>query len=149
MKRRHLLKFAGGSLALAGIGLPAGTARADASGADAAGTNAAGPDNSAFAWNRASAQGLVGQSFWLNHPEAGAMAIVLAAVGLPHTKNAADSALRIDQFSLVFHGPLQPQVAGDTYALDHPLLGRFDLYLSPGGRAGGNAVYRSDFSLLP
>lgn len=130
MKRRNLLKIAGGSLALAGAGLHAGAARAD---------------ESAFAWSRASAQGLVGQAFWLNHPEAGALSITLAAVNVPPAKNPNP---RIEQFSLVFHGPLQPAVLGNTYELDHPLIGRFDLFMSPGGRAGGNAVYRSDFSLL-
>lgn len=129
MKRRNLLKIAGGSLALAGFGMH----------------TAARADGGAFIWNRASAQGLVGQSFWLNHPQAGALAITLASLKLPETKSAD---ARIEQFSLVFHGPLLPDVAADTYELDHPMLGRFQLYLSPGGRAAGNAVYRSDFSLL-
>lgn len=130
MKRRHLLKIAGGSLALAGLGLHAGAARAG---------------EHTFAWSRASAQGLVGQAFWLNHPQAGALPVTLAGVNLAETKSAD---ARIEQFSLVFHGPLLPALVGDTYELDHPTLGRFPLYLAPGGNTGANAIYRSDFSLL-
>jgi len=139
MKRRNILKIAGSSLALAAAGLNTRTARAQGDGAAAG----------AFAWSRASAQGLAGQAFWLNHPQAGAMSITLAEVSVPHTTvAAAGGAPHIDQFSLVFHGPLQAQIDAATYEIDHPALGRFDLYLSPAGRAGGNAVYRSDFSLL-
>lgn len=130
MKRRHLLKIAGGSLALAGFGLHAGAARAS---------------DREFAWSRASAQGLVGQAFWLNHPQAGALQITLASLNLAETKSTD---ARIEQFSLVFHGPLLPALVGDTYELDHPTLGRFPLYLAPAGDTGANAVYRSDFSLL-
>lgn len=134
MKRRTLLKIAGGSLVLAGVAVEGGPARAGESGFEPG-----------FAWGRASAQGLVGQAFWLHHPQAGALPLTLAGLSLHPTKSADP---RIEQFTLVFHGPPQPAVAADTYALDHPALGRFQLYLSPGGRAGASAVYRSDFSLL-
>lgn len=130
MKRRNLLKMAGGSLALANFGLTPGAACAS---------------EPAFGWNRASAEGLVGQAFWLQHPQAGALQVTLASVSVPAMKSLDP---RMEQFSLVFHGPLQPAVVAGTYELDHAALGRFDLYLAPGGRAGGNAVYRSDFSLL-
>lgn len=130
MKRRALLKIAGGSLVLAGVAFEGGPVRAA---------------EGEFDWRRASAQGLVGQAFWLHHPQAGALALTLAALTEPATKRIDP---RIEQFTLVFHGPPQPSIAADTYALDHSMIGRFQLYLSPGGRAGASAVYRSDFSLL-
>ena len=135
MQRRGILKCAGGALALAG--LRTGAAWAD-EGNDSA-------NDSPFAWSRASAERLVGQAFWLQHPQAGALPLTLASLGLP-AKQRADP--RLEQFSLVFQAPLQPAVAGDTYALDHPALGRFALFLAPAGRSGGMRLYRSDFSLL-
>lgn len=131
MKRRKLLKIASGSLALAGIGLTTG-AGAQETGSDAG-------------WSRARADSLLGQSFWLMHPQAGALALTLASVIVPEHKTPDP---RVDAFSLVFQGALQPAVADGTYDLDHPALGRFSLHMTPAGRSGGNALYRSDFSLL-
>lgn len=127
MKRRNLLKIAGGSLALTGFGLK---------------TAAAGE---AFRWSRAGAAALVGQSFWLNHPQFGAMAITLAGVDLRAT-NKPDP--RLEQFSLVFQAPQANAVLEGTYDMDHPALGRFALHLAPAGNAGDLASYRSDFTLL-
>lgn len=131
MKRRKLLKIASGSLALAGIGLTTGAAAQEGA--------------SDAAWSRDRADSLLGQSFWLMHPQAGALALTLAKVVVPEHKTPDP---RIDQFSLVFHGPLQPAIADGTYDLDHPAFGRFSLHMTPAGRSGGNQLYRADFSLL-
>ncbi len=129
MKRRQFLKSAGTTLALAGFGLN--------------GTFAAAAED--FRWSRTQADALVGQSFWLNHPEFGAMAITLAAVRAPTTKTPDP---RLDQFSLLFRAPADNAVADGTYDMDHPALGRFALHLTPAGRDAEGASYRSDFTLL-
>lgn len=128
MKRRQFLRSASTTLALAGLGLHKLAA-------------AAGD----FRWSRASAAALVGQSFWLNHPELGALAITLAAVRVAATKTPDP---RLDQFSLLFRAPAGIEVAGGTYEMDHPALGRFLLHLAPGGHDGEGAMVRSDFTLL-
>lgn len=127
MKRRIFLKSAGTTLALAGLGLPAIGTAAD------------------FRWSHASASTLVGQSFWLNHPESGAMAITLAALRMPAARRPDP---RIEQFSLLFRSASGAGVADGTYQMDHPALGRFTLHLTPAGRDGNGALYRSDFTLL-
>lgn len=129
MKRRHFLKSAGTTLALAGLGLNT--------------TLAAAADD--FRWSHASASALVGQSFWLNHPELGAMAITLASLRVPATRTPDP---RLDQFSLVFRAPAGPRIADGTYEMDHPALGRFALHLVPAGQDADGASYRSDFTLL-
>lgn len=137
MKRRHLLQLAGGSLALAGAGLAPANA-------DTVQDNPELPPD-ALRWRRASAEALVGQGFWLNHPEAGAVALTLHRVDVAQMKTPEP---RLEQFSLVFHGPLKLALADGSYDLDHATLGRFSLHLSPAGRDGGHAVCRSDFSLM-
>lgn len=135
MKRRNLLKLGGGSLALAGLGLAA--SRPAAAAAD-------------FVWSRAAADALVGQPFWLNHPELGAVGLTLEAVsGTPAaTAPAAAGAQRSEQFSLLFVGPRGQQAGQGSYELDHERIGRFTLLLVPGAPRPGASVYRSDFNLL-
>jgi len=129
MKRRQFLKSAGTTLALASFGLNT--------------TLAAAAED--FHWSRASADALVGQSFWLNHPEFGAMAITLAAVRVPPSRTPDP---RLDQFSLLFRTPAGFAVADGIYEMDHPALGRFSLHLAPGGHDAQGAMCRSDFTLL-
>jgi len=128
MKRRQFLKSAGTTLALTSFGLNT--------------TLAAAAED--FQWSRASAEALVGQSFWLNHPEFGAMAVTLAAVRVPRTKTPDP---HLDQFSLLFR-TAGPAVADGIYEMDHPALGRFSLHLTPGGHDAEGAMCRSDFTLL-
>ena len=137
MKRRHLLQLAGGSLALAGAGL------ANATPSDVQAEAILPPD--ALRWSRARAEALVGQGFWLNDPDTGAVAITLKRVDVVQMKTPDP---RLEQFSLVFHGPRNLALAEGSFDLDHAALGRFSLHLSPAGRDGGNTVCRSDFSLM-
>lgn len=137
MKRRNLLKLGGGSLAMAGLGLAASRPAAAAAATD-------------FVWSRAAADALVGQPFWLNHPEMGAVGLTLEAVSGPPagTAPAAAGAVRCEQFSLVFVGPRGQQAGQGSYELDHERIGRFTLLLAPGTPRPGASVYRSDFNLL-
>lgn len=126
MKRRAFLKSASGSLALAGIGLQTALAADD------------------FRWSQANASALVGQSFWLNHPELGAVALTLTAVRTP----AQQPEPRLQQFSLVFSAAAGTAIASGTYDMEHAALGAFALHLAPAGSEGNAALYRSDFTLL-
>ncbi|PHV09081.1 hypothetical protein CSQ96_00865 [Janthinobacterium sp. BJB412] len=131
------MKLGGGSLALAGLGLAASRPAAASSSAD-------------FVWSRAAADALVGQPFWLNHPELGAVGLTLEAVGgtPAATAPAAAGAARSEQFTLLFVGPRGQQAGQGSYELDHERIGRFTLLLVPGAPRPGASVYRSDFNLL-
>ena len=127
MQRRDILKAGSGALALSGLLL----GRAQAQQADAP-----------FAWSRQAADALLGQTFWLNHPERRALALVLGAVTVPEQAQP-----RLDQFSLVFNSA-ETGIAAATYEFEHPTAGRFALHLVPAAPGTRNMQYRADFSLL-
>jgi hypothetical protein len=127
MKRRDILKAGSGALALSGlIAAPAGAA----------------VSKPPFAWSSAQAKKMVGQTFWLNHPERRALKLVLKAVTLPKTKQA-----RMDTFSLQFDG-VDAGVTANTYEFDHAAAGRFSMYLVPATPGPRNKRYRAEFNLL-
>lgn len=95
-----------------------------------------------FAWSSAAAEAMVGQTFWLNHPQRNALALVLGAVRVVSPAQAGT-----DQFSLQF-ASTETGVAAATYDLEHPTLGHFALYLAPAAADANNTTYRADFSLL-
>ena len=135
MKRRDILKAGSGALALSGVLVGQAHAAVKAAPAPA-------PAPKAFAWSRAVATGMVGQTFWLNHPERRALALVLKAVVAPKTKQA-----RIDQFSLMFESA-EAGIAAATYEFDNASAGRFSMHLVPLAAGKNNKRYRADFSLL-
>ncbi|NHZ42240.1 DUF6916 family protein [Massilia aquatica] len=130
MKRRDILRAGASSLAFAGM-------------MGAAAPQAAASAATPFAWSHASALALVGQQFWLNHPELRAIGITLAEVQTPATQDDP----RLRQFSLVFASDGARFAAG-TYEIDHATLGRFLLFVAPAGNAAGAPRYRADFSLM-
>ena len=95
-----------------------------------------------FAWSSAAAEAMVGQTFWLNHPERSALALVLGAVRLA---GAAQNG--VDQFSLQFTSA-ETGIAAATYDIEHPAIGHVALYLAPAAADAANTTYRADFSLL-
>ncbi|MFL6659260.1 MAG: DUF6916 family protein [Massilia sp.] len=125
MKRRDILKV--GSSALAVGALWTSSARAEGS--------------AGFAWSSAAAAALVGQSFWLNHPQRGALALQLAGV---QTGVASPG---VDQFSLQFSSS-ETGIAAGTYDAEHPTIGHFAVFLAPASNKANNTLYRADFSLL-
>lgn len=130
MKRRDILRAGASSLALAGM-------------IGAAPRAAAASDN--FAWSRATALALVGQSFFLNHPALRAIGMTLAEVQTPQHADP-----QLQQFSLVFASDGTRFEAG-VYEIDHATLGRFTLFVVPlaaAGKGAGAPRYRADFSLL-
>lgn len=130
MKRRDILRAGASSLALAGM-------------IGAAAPRAAAADATSFAWSHAAALALVGQQFWLNHPDLRAIGLTLAEVQAPATQ--ADP--RMQQFSLVFASDGARFAAG-TYEIDHATLGRFMLFVDVVGNTAGAPRYRADFSLM-
>ena len=130
MKRRDILKAGSGALALSGWMIPAQAATTAAAAAPA------------FAWTRAKATQLVGQTFWLNHPDRRALALVLKTVFVPKRQQP-----RMDQFSLFFDS-VEANIAPGTYEFEHPAIGHFALHVVPATPAPKNKRYRADFSLL-
>jgi len=135
MKRRDILKAGSGALALSGMLV--GQAQAAVTAAPVAAT-----ELKAFAWSRAMASSMVGQTFWLNHPERRALALVLKGVMSPKNKQP-----RLEQFSLVFDSA-EAGIAAGTYEFDNTRAGRFSMHLVPLAPTRNNKRYRADFSLL-
>lgn len=131
--RRAWLKAGGGSLLAASLGM---TGQAAASDAVAAGDT--------FAWSRAMAQSLVGQTFWLNHPEHRALQITLQSV---ETASQAQEGTEALQFSLLFAAAAVPAIQAGSYDIEHEAIGRQLLFLQPGARQGARIVLRADFNL--
>jgi hypothetical protein len=127
MKRRDILKAGSGALALSSL--------------MAAPLQATAADGTAFAWNRAAAESLVGQTFWLNHPELHAVALVLRMV------RAMPAQPHVEQFSLYFDSTVSGIAAG-TYEIENGAVGLFALHVAPATPAPRNKRYRADFSLL-
>jgi len=131
--RRTVLKAGSGSLLVAGLGIaPAGEAAA-------ATKNAAD-----FAWSRAAAQRLVGQAFWLNHPEYRALQIKLEAV---QVSKLAPHGAETRQFTVVFSAAAQPVIKAGSYEIENEATGRQLVFLQPGARQGARITLRADFNL--
>jgi hypothetical protein len=128
--RRTLLKAGGGSLLVAGLGL-APAARAEESG-------------NSFAWSRSAAQALVGQLFWLNHPQHRALQIKLEAV---QAAKLAPQGAEIHQFAVVFSAAALPAITAGSYEIENEATGRQLVFLQPGARQGARIALRADFNL--
>jgi hypothetical protein len=53
---------------------------------------------------------------------------------------------RLEQFSLLFRGPVSPQIPQATHRLRHDRLGEVDLFLVPVGTDAEGTVYQSVFN---
>lgn len=136
ISRRALLKAGGGSLLVAGLGLAAKPASAAASEAAATGGD--------FAWSRAVAESLVGQTFWLNHPEHRALQLTLQAVETAQLAPEGSAAL---QFYVLFTAAAVPAIQAGSYEIEHEATGRQLLFLQPSARQGARVTLRADFNL--
>lgn len=58
----------------------------------------------------------------------------------------AGQSRRHEQFSVYFLGPREPRLPQCTYALEHPVLGRFELFLVPVGEDAAGRVYEAAFT---
>jgi len=56
-----------------------------------------------------------------------------------------DQSQNVEQFSLVFRGPLTPLCPQGTYTLEHGMLGKMDLFLVPLGPRSGGMCYQAAF----
>jgi len=56
-----------------------------------------------------------------------------------------DQSQNIEQFSLVFRGPLTPYCPQGTYTFEHERLGKMDLFLVPLGPRSGGMCYQVSF----
>jgi hypothetical protein len=97
-----------------------------------------------FAWSRAAAESLAGQSFWLNHPQHRALQLTLAAVETAALAPEGGGAL---QFSLLFSAAAVPAILAGSYEIEHPAIGRQLLFLQPAARQGARVTLRADFNL--
>ena len=56
-----------------------------------------------------------------------------------------DQSPQVEQFSLIFHGPLKPHFPQGTYAVEHEKMGKFDLFLVPLGLGSSGMRYQAIF----
>lgn len=61
---------------------------------------------------------------------------------------AGRSSDRHEQFSILFHGPVEPQLSQQVYAVEHAELGTFELFLVPVGADDKSVSYEAVFSYL-
>jgi len=59
-----------------------------------------------------------------------------------------DQGPRVEQFSLLFRGPLKPHFPQGTYTVEHEKLGKFDLFLVPLGPDSAGMRYQAIFSRM-
>lgn len=81
-------------------------------------------------------------TFLLQVPGAASLPIELFEV------SEKDSSAAVEQFSLMFRGPLSPFYPQAIYTLEHEKLGKFDLFLVPLGPDSAGMRYQVIFSRL-
>jgi hypothetical protein len=59
-----------------------------------------------------------------------------------------DQSPKMEQFSLVFRGPLTPSFSQGIYTLEHETLGTFDLFLVPLGPDSAGMCYQVIFNRM-
>jgi hypothetical protein len=59
-----------------------------------------------------------------------------------------DQTPRVEQFSLIFRGPLAPHLKQGTYTFEHEKLGAFDLFVVPLGPDSTGMSYQVIFNRL-
>jgi hypothetical protein len=85
---------------------------------------------------------LAGSAFEVRHEGKPVMVIQLVSV------TAGPKSDRVDQFSLLFHGPAKPILAQQTVQVHHDVIGDLSLFLVPLGVDGDAVRYESIFSRL-
>jgi hypothetical protein len=89
---------------------------------------------------------LVGQTFSLQTGEnQSGIAFVLSEAAALGSASSAPGSARTP-FSLIFVGPLQPVVAQAIYTLEHPTLGRLELFIVPVGQNPQGMQYQAIFT---
>ena len=58
------------------------------------------------------------------------------------------SSNEVEHFSLLFTGPAEPRLGQQTYGIEHPEMGSFDLFLVPVGADENRTSYEAVFNRL-
>jgi hypothetical protein len=86
---------------------------------------------------------LIGEEFVIHVDENAALEVTLRAANA--LADQASPAGRL-AFSILFEGPLEPILPQRIYALDHPGLGRLELFLVPLQPEAGKTRYEAIFT---
>jgi hypothetical protein len=62
--------------------------------------------------------------------------------------NEQSLSLRLETFSLIFHGPMGPYLLQALFHLEHEKLGRIEMFLVPIGPEGDAMAYEAVFNLF-
>jgi hypothetical protein len=73
-------------------------------------------------------------------------AVVKPAVDAFHLETRRQRGIRLTPFNLHFRGPREPRLAQGTLALEHPEIGRFDVFLVPIGGDADGWIYEAVFN---
>ncbi len=72
---------------------------------------------------------------------------IVIDVELVEVREGASSS-KVEQFSLLFHGPAEPRLSQQTYRVEHPVMGDFELFLVPVGADEAGTSYEAIFSRM-
>jgi hypothetical protein len=88
---------------------------------------------------------LIGDAFAFDAGEPGRFELELLEVNAGPDPAAVRTAER-EPFELLFRGPAEPVFAQQIFGLEHPELGRLEIFLVPVGRQSDGARYEAIFS---
>jgi hypothetical protein len=91
--------------------------------------------------------GRVGEQFHVRAPEEHSVTLVLTEVTTgPDTGATGPDGATRHQFSLLFHGPRDPQLSQGLWELDHDTMGELALFLVPLGPDAEGPRYEAAFA---
>jgi hypothetical protein len=86
---------------------------------------------------------LIGDRFAVHSNEAGELAVTLSEASALSDRPSPTGRI---PFSILFDGPPEPILPQRIYPLEHPLLGRLELFLVPLQPESGRARYQAIFT---
>jgi hypothetical protein len=87
---------------------------------------------------------LIGDAFAFDAGEPGRLELELVEVNA--VPDSGVGTAEREPFELLFRGPAEPIFAQQIFPLEHPALGRLDVFLVPVGRQQDGARYEAIFS---
>ena len=85
---------------------------------------------------------LVGEAFHVDAGAAGRLALTLERAEASATGDGAGR----EPFTLLFRGPTEPVLPQRTYGLEHPSLGRTEIFIVPIGSDADGVSYEAVFA---
>jgi len=105
--------------------------------------NLAQPNQGVAVFSKAYFVSLLNTWFYVYDPQA-KREVPLALV---EVKDGAHTSLLVEQFSIILHGPMDSKLPSTTYWIQHPEIGRFQLFLQEVPNGSFDEYYAAHFNL--